>query len=63
IIGPLQSLFAFQQLLNPELKDDLLKVDNVVRPGSFQTYLHLANPSIQASVLNNIPKLMRRGKI
>lgn len=63
IIAPLQSLFAFQQLLNPELKDDLLEVDNVVRLGSFQTYLHLANPSIQASVLNNIPKLMRRGKI
>lgn len=63
IIVPLQALFAVQQLLDPEFKDDLLKVDNVVRPGSFQTYLHLSNPSIQASVLNNIPKLMRRGKI
>ena len=63
IIAPLQSLFAFQRLLNPELKEDLLKVDNVVRLGSFQTYLHLANPDVQASVLNNIPKLMRRGKM
>lgn len=63
IIAPLQSLFTFQKLLNPELKEDLLKVDNVVQLGSFQTYLYLANPAIQASVLNNIPKLMRRGKI
>jgi putative ABC transport system permease protein len=63
LIAPLNSLFAVQKMINPDVKEDILKTDNVVRLGSFETYLLLSNETVQASVLNNIPKLMRRGKM
>lgn len=62
IIASISSLKEFVQSTTPNANDDLLN-DNIVGLGSFQTYLRLANASVQGSVLKNIYMLMRRGNM